>query len=185
MLAGRVVDKIGAAIPIRVGALAMLLAALALSSWVGTSAWSVAVIAMAFAAGFALVNTPLATAVSLLVEPKDLASALSLNTMMFFIGGSFGATLFSSIIANTGPNADAFNPLHSGSGAQFSNAFAALIIAIIISLAVSAVLPRRPIPDPAVAPVEGSDAWTYDCQVPWCPELEPELVSATGVTVDG
>ena len=89
----------------------------------GTSAWTVAALAVPFSAGFAAVNTPLAAVVSLIVDRKDLASALSLNTMMFFIGGSFGATFFSSIVINTAIDADALNPLHDNPGAGFSNAF--------------------------------------------------------------
>ncbi len=184
IVAGRIVDKIGAAVPVRVGAVLMIAATVGLSSWVGTSRWTVAVIAMAFAAGFALVNTPLAAVVSLLVDPRDLASALSLNTMMFFIGGSFGATLFSSIVINTGPDADALNPLHHGDGAQFSNAFVALLVPIAIGLALTAVLPRRQPADDTPS-VGRPEAWTHDCQVPWCPELETELTTTTtGATHD-
>lgn len=179
VFAGRLVDKIGAAIPVRTGGLVMIGAALGLSSLVGTSRWSVAVVAMAFAAGFALVNTPLAAVVSLTVDSKDLASALSLNTMMFFIGGSFGATMFSSIVINTSPDAEAFNPLHNGNGAGFSNAFAALVIAVVIGLALSAVLPRPQPVDKAPPPGTGAEAWTHDCQIAWCPELEPELTMST------
>ena len=93
-------------------------------------------------------------------------------------GGSFGATLFSSIVIKTGPDADAdaFNPLHSGDGAEFSNAFTALLVPIAIGLALSAVLPRKQPTDDTPA-VEST--WTHDCQVPWAPELEPELATAT------
>lgn len=175
--AGRIVDKIGATFPVRAGAVIMFAATIGLSTWVGTSAWTVALIAMIFAAGFALVNTPLAAVVSLLVNAKDLAAALSLNTMMFFIGGSFGATLFTTIAINTDPNGDAVNPFHNGDGAPFSNAFAALLIPIAIGLALTAVLPRK---ERAVdTPVVGPDARTHDCQVPWCPELESEPISVT------
>jgi MFS family permease len=89
------------------------------------------------------VNTPLAAVVSLIVAPKELATALSLNTMMFFIGGSFGATLFSAIVANTTDATDAWNPFHDGPGIEFSNAFAALIVPIGIALALSAALPKH------------------------------------------
>jgi DHA2 family metal-tetracycline-proton antiporter-like MFS transporter len=180
IVAGRIVDKIGAAVPVRVGAVLMIAGTIGLSSWVGTSPWIVAIIAMAFAAGFALVNTPLAAVVSLLVDPKDLASALSLNTMMFFIGGSFGATLFSSIVINTEIDADAFNPLHDGGGAPFSNAFAALLVPIAIGLLLSAALPRRQQVDEIL---DVGKNWTHDCQLPWCPELELELATtSTGVS---
>jgi len=176
VVAGRVVDKIGAAIPVRAGAALMIAGTLTLSTWVGTSRWTVAMLAVVLSAGFALVNTPLAAVVSRLVSAKDLASALSLNTMMFFIGGSFGATLFSSIVINTGPDADPLNPLHDGAGAGFSNAFAVLAIPIAIGLALSVVLPRTPATE-TTDPVS-TDAWTPDCQVPWCPELERELAPA-------
>jgi DHA2 family metal-tetracycline-proton antiporter-like MFS transporter len=179
VVAGRIVDKIGAATPVRIGAILMVIATLAISSTVGNSQWTVAIVAMPFAAGFALVNTPLAAVVSLLVKPKDLASALSLNTMMFFIGGSFGATLFSSIVINTAPDADAINPFHEGSGAGFSNAFAVLAIPIVIGLGLSAVLPRQQPVDEALPAIDGSEAWTHDCQVPWCPEVELALATAT------
>lgn len=169
VLAGRLVDKVGAAMPVRIGTMLMIVAIGGLSSWVGASRWTVAIIAMALAAGFALVNTPLAASVSLLVDPKDLSSALSLNTMMFFIGGSFGATLFSSVVVNTGSAADAFNPVHNGSGAPFSNAFTALLVPTAIGLALSASLPRR---QPTGDKADSRGTWTHDCQVPWCPEFE-------------
>ncbi len=179
ILAGHIVDRIGAATPIRAGAVIMIAATIGLSSWVGTSRWAVAIIAVAFAAGFALVNTPLAAVVSLLVDSKDLASALSLNTMMFFIGGSFGATLFSAIVINTGADSNAANPIHSGDGVSFSNAFAALLVPIAIGLALSAVLPRKR--TAAVVP-DADKIWTHDCQVPWAPELKPELATTTTTT---
>jgi DHA2 family metal-tetracycline-proton antiporter-like MFS transporter len=171
VIAGRLVDRIGAATPVRLGGALMMGGMFALSIWVGTSPWAVVVLAMIVGAGFALVNTPLATVVSLLVMAKDLAVALSLNTMMFFIGGSFGATLFTSVVINTGPGADAVNPLHSNPGAAFSNAFLLLMIPIAIGLGLTAVLPRKsPIPTRPSCP--GDEYFVGDCQVPWTPDLE-------------
>ncbi|MEM7325299.1 MAG: MFS transporter [Actinomycetota bacterium] len=143
VIAGRLVDRVGPASPLRVGAVLMIVGTIAKSTWVGGSVWTIAVLAMVFGAGFALVNTPLATAVSLLVHPRDLAAALSLNTMMFFIGGSFGSSLFTSIVISATPEADAVNPIHTGAGAGFSNAFLALVLPIAIGLGVSAALPGK------------------------------------------
>lgn len=188
IVAGRIADRTGATAPIRLGATLMAVAAIAISSTVGSSSWTVALIAMAFAAGFALVNTPLAAAVSLIVSPKDLASALSLNTMMFFIGGSFGATLFSSIVLNTAPDSNAWNPLHNGAGAGFSNAFAVLAIPVGIGLALSAFLPSRNAiigDEPTRSNQEVDQEWTHRCEVPWTPELEPDRTpTAIGATHD-
>ena len=169
VLAGRVVDKIGAAVPIRTGAALMIVGAFAVSVWVGTSSTTVVCLAMVLGAGFALVNSPLVTIISRLVDPDDLASALSLNTMMFFVGGSFGTTLFTSIVVNTTPDAGALNPFHSYPGANFSNAFIALVIAI--GLTLSAVLPHGPF-DVAETRPDDAARFTCDCQVPWTPELE-------------
>ena len=177
VVAGRVVDEIGAGLPVRLGAALMMVGAVAMSTWAGSSSWAIALLAMTFGAGFALVNTPLAAVVSLLVDPKDLASALSLNTMMFFIGGSFGSSLFTSIVIETGPDGDALNPLHDGAAAGFSNAFAALVIPIGIGLALSSVLPGRRVDEPERVPAV-ADNWTHDCQVPWCPELEPTAAAS-------
>lgn len=143
----------------------------AVSVWVGTSSTTVACLAMAMGAGFALVNSPLVTTISGLVNPDDLASALSLNTMMFFVGGSFGATLFTSIVVNTTPDADALNPFHSYLGAAFSNGFIALVIPTAISLALSTVLPRRRL-DERGSRADEADLFACDCQVPWSPDLE-------------
>lgn len=172
VIAGRLVDKIGAAGPLRLGAILMIVGAITISTWSGSSAWTVAILAVVFAVGFALVNTPLAAVVSLLVDPKDLAPALSLNTMMFFIGGSFGSSLFTSIVIGTGPDANAVNPFHDGAGAGFSNAFAALIIPIGIGLALSSILPRKSATTADAISAE-RDNWTHDCNVPWVPDLEP------------
>lgn len=180
VVAGRIVDKIGAGAPVRLGAVLMVVAALAISSWAGNSSWTVALLAAGFGAGFALVNTPLAAVVSLVVAPADLASGLSLNTMMFFIGGSFGSSLFTSIVINSG--ADAVNPFHDGAGAGFSNAFAALVIPVGVALVLSSVLPRRQV-DESEAAASPAASWTHDCQLPWCPELE--ATTATGpLTID-
>ena len=171
VVAGRVVDKIGAVKPIGIGATLMIIGTSTISVWVGTSSWTVACLAMVLGAGFALINSPLVAVISLLVEPKDLSSALSLNPMMFFMGGSFGATLFTSIVINTGPDTGALNPFHSNSGAGFSNAFIALVVPIAIGLLLSAALPRKPLVEPTPAPTDAG-RFVCDCQVPWTPELE-------------
>ena len=168
--AGRIVDRIGARVPVRLGTALMAAGAVAISTGAGVSSWTVALLAAGFGAGFALVNTPLAAVVSLVVSQADLAPALSLNTMMFFVGGSFGSSLFTSIAASGGSGA--LNPLHDGAGAGFSNAFAALVIPVVAALALSLALPRRQATEPEAAPVRAAN-WTHDCQLAWCPELEP------------
>ena len=165
--AGRLVDKVGAKVPMRSGATLMIIGAALFSVWAGRSVSAMAVVAMVLAAGYALVNTPLAATVSLLVEPQHLTSAPSLNTMMFFLGGSFGATAFSAIVTLSS-GARAINPLHSGDAVGFSNGFAMLILPVVMGFILGVVLPRNA-PPTAVAPT-----WTPDGQVPYAPRAVPQ-----------
>jgi hypothetical protein len=61
-------------------------------------------------------------------------------------------------------------PLHEHTEDALDQYFAALVIPIAIGLALSAALPRKPRVDEST---DIESAWTPNCQVPWCPELEP------------
>ena len=65
LMAGRLVDRVGARLLAYAGGAAMIVALLGLSSVSGDSPWQISVFAGFLGAGFGLVNTPLATAVTL------------------------------------------------------------------------------------------------------------------------
>ena len=88
VLAGRLTDRNGARLPTWIGSPLMLLAVLGLSTYAGSSIWVIAIFAGILGAGFGLVNTPLAASVSRVVRTQMLASALSINSILFFLGGS-------------------------------------------------------------------------------------------------
>ena len=109
----------------------------------GSSPWAVAGFAGMLGAGFGFVNTPLAATISRTVQGGILSSALSINSMVFFLGGSLGTAVFMAIGAsNFGGERESWNPLHSGTAAGFSDAFLLLAVPVVIALALSFALPR-------------------------------------------
>lgn len=173
--AGWLVDRVGARPLAQAGLAAMLLALLGLSTYAGNSLVMTSVFAGLLGAGFSLVNTPLATAVSRVVRMRRLASAMNFNSMLFFIGGSFGAAVLIGIV--TAGGADSLNPIHSGPGAPFSDAFLFLGLAIVVAMALSAVLSsaeKRPAvsaqPAEAASSAHRQDPWRPDCSMGWAPD---------------
>ncbi len=106
-----------------------------------------------------------------------LASALSINSMLFFLGGSFGTTLLIAVTAARGtPGSNPLNPFYSGAAAGFSDGFLILTLPVIAALALLLALTN--VAEPSVAgpamdaepdAVE-SPGWTGDCSVPWTPQ---------------
>ena len=188
VLAGRMVDRVGPRLPTRLGAGIMLGTLIAFSLLSGGSVTTMAILAGFLGAGFALLNTPIAAIVSVMVRPDTMASALSINTMMFFIGGSMGASLFSSIITAKADALTAWNPLYTGSAINYSDAFTVLTVGVALALVLVVPLPTRkmvdsekayrtllsPLTDIPVGKAKkaNQDIWVADCAVPWCPELE-------------
>ena len=162
-VAGRVKDQIGGRIPVRGGLAVMLVALLCLSSYAGNSVWMVSALMALLGAGFAFVNTPLSAVVSLVVPGQVLASAMSINSMLFFLGGSFGTALVTAmVVARAGDGTGAVNPFHVGPGANFSDAFLLLSVPLLIAAALSTALPgeeqtHRPQTSPGSATVDPRD----------------------------
>ena len=179
VLAGRLTDRNGARLPTWVGAPLMLLAVLGLSTYAGSSVLVIATFAGILGVGFGLVNTPLAATVSRIVRSQMLASAMSINSMLFFLGGSLGTALLLAVVTSQGgDNQRAFNPLHFGEGAGFSDAFLLLSLPVIMVMALSLVLPKaqaRGVPMQPGLTVERR--WVANCSVPWTPECE-EIIAA-------
>ena len=187
VLAGRITDRNGARLPTWMGAPLMLLAVLGLSTYAGSSVWLIAAFAGILGAGFGLVNTPLAATVSRIVRTQVLASALSINSMFFFLGGSLGAAMVMAVVTSRGEaDGSLLNPLHSGAGSSFSDAFLLLAIPVILVMALSLAIPRASRlaavgPPVAAEPVSlPTNNWVANCSVPWMPECV-EAISLTGL----
>ena len=118
-----------------------------------------------------------------------LASALSINSMLFFLGGSLGTALLITIVTlREGAGVRAFNPLHFGGGAGFSDAFLFLTLPVIAVMALSLALPRLQTSvasiQPGVPVSPGRLAipgWVANCSVPWMPECQEVSARETSV----
>lgn len=167
VVAGRLSDSQGPRTPAALGAPLMVVAVLGLSTSAGDSVWMVAVFAGVLGAGFGFVNTPLAAAVSQVVRGPMLASALSINSMLFFLGGSFGAATLTAITTSReGKDMGALNPLHAGEAAAFSDAFLVLALPLALLTLLVITLPARRLAQTRPGP------WAGDCSVPWSPQCE-------------
>jgi DHA2 family metal-tetracycline-proton antiporter-like MFS transporter len=180
LLAGRLVDRAGARSLARVGSLLMLIGVGILSATAGGLPRGAVFGFGLVGAGFGLVNTPLATAISRVVRAQMLASALSVNSMLFFLGGSLGIAAMFGL--STWESA-ALNPLHTDSAVGFSNGFLLFLLPLLGMGLLVGKLPGAPDaqqPEAAAAgPGSGTFGWKGDCSVPWCPELhDHELVQA-------
>ena len=190
LLSGRLTDRAGPRLPVRIGSLVMLLALFGLSAYAGSSPWVIAVFAGLMGAGFGFVNTPLAATISRLVDGEMLATALSMNSMLFFLGGSIGTALLLAM-ATSGGLADAsLNPLHSGLANGFSDGFLMLMIPVLVAMTLSLALPgiTKPehVEDGAATPDEAPfdpqpvQKWIPNCSVPWHPECEEMATAVQG-----
>jgi len=179
VLAGRLTDRNGARLPTWIGAPLILLAVLGLSTYAGSSVWLIAAFAGILGAGFGLVNTPLAATVSRIVRSQVLASALSINSMLFFLGGSLGTAMVIAVATSRGEAGESLlNPLHSGAGSNFSDAFLLLAIPVIVLMALSLMLPSASrlalAGEPAAVQLKPpvTPNLVANCSVPWMPECE-------------
>ena len=178
LTAGRMVDRVGARLPARIGAPLMLIALLGLSIWVDADVVVIAALVAVLGAGFALVNTPIAAAVSLVVDPKRLASALSINSMLFFIGGSFGAAIVIAL-GTGGGDVSSLNPLHDGAAAGYSDAYLLMAGVVVVVFGLTLALPAATQVEAEVvgeeadarepAPITGGQ-WVPNCSIPWTPQ---------------
>ncbi len=174
LTAGRLVDRIGVLRPMRFGLPLMMVGLLCMSTFADASVVAISGFVAMLGGGFALVNTPVAAAVSFVVRPQRLASALSMNSMLFFLGGSFGTALLIAI--STGRSGEsALNPLHTGAAAGYSDGFLLLALFVVVALGLSFAVPSRVrlqaaegVPSVSEQPL--ALKWVADCSIPWTPE---------------
>ena len=179
VFAGRLTDRRGPRLPTWMGAPLILLAVLGLSTNSGSSVWVIATFAGLLGAGSGLMNTPLAATITRIVRGKVLASALSINSMSFFLGGGFGTAALMAVVTSRGEGGlSSLNPLHSGGAAAYSDAFLLLAIPIVAAIALSPALPTAAQQAVEAQPVGAmpehiaSRNWVPNCSVPWAPECE-------------
>ena len=175
VLAGKLTDRFGARLPAWSGAPLMLAAILALSASADSPVFAIATFNGILGAGFGLMNTPIAATVSRIVRGPMLASALGINSMLFFLGGSFGTAVLMAIVnSRTGADVSSLNPFHSGASVGFSDGFLLLALPVLAAIALSLALPKAvsQAASPAAPALKPgvSLEWVADCSMPWMPE---------------
>lgn len=151
-IGGKLADRFGSAVPLRMGLTALVFGAFVMSSF-GTSgsALLVAVLGISFGAGMGLAGAPLLNSVSMILPQSQSATGVGLIHMVFLMGGAFGVAIKTAIIdARLGADS-AFNPLHAGGGAGFSDAFLVVLLASSIALFLAF---RLRVPRPGEEPAE-------------------------------
>ena len=95
--------------------------------------------------------------------------------MLLFAGGSFGVALMTTIVITRGGDSiSALNPLHSGQGVGFSDAFLVMAIPLILTIALSLAIPRKARESEQPEPLATRN-WVPTCSVPWDPGCEVDL----------
>ena len=132
---GGIVDRLGVALPTVLGVAACVIAVVLLSGFgVGGPAWVTGALVAVVAAGTTLAKIATSTGVSLSVPEENLPSGISVNEMVWISGTSVGTALFAA--ARSGASG-AINPLHSGPGVDYSDAFLSLAVPLLALLAIS------------------------------------------------
>jgi MFS transporter, DHA2 family, metal-tetracycline-proton antiporter len=149
---GKLADRFGSAVPLRMGLTSLVVGAFIMSS-IGTSGspLMVAVVAMFFGSGMGLAGAPLLNSVSLVLPQSQSGTGIGLIHMVFLMGGSLGVAIKTAIIDARIDATQSFNPLHSGAGAGFADAFAVVLFAAGLSLFLAT---RLRVPKPGEEPVE-------------------------------
>lgn len=144
---GRVSDRTGPR-PLVVAGLAVLAAAvLALSAAAGSSALVIAAIMTGVGLGLALTNPPLINAASAALSDEQSGVGLGIYQGAFFLGGGTGAAVLGAVLSARTETAAAWNPLHTGAGAPFSDTLlvvaGVLLVTVPLALRLPALLTPR------------------------------------------
>lgn len=142
-LAGRLSDRIGLR-PVLVAGLLVLLSGILFMSTFGVSGSIIlAAIGMSLPGfGFAATNSTASNAASAALTPETAGVGLGIYQMCFFLGAGFAPALFGAFLTfRRDLDAGAINPLYSGGGPAYSDAFLLAGIGAIIALAAAATIP--------------------------------------------
>lgn len=150
-MAGKVSDRIGPRIPIIAGLGTMLMATLYLGSVAaGADAWVVAIGVFVAGAGTSMIGAPMNSAVSRMLSPREMGIGMGLSSGSAFMGGGIGAAITGAWLnARQDANSSALNPFYRGDAGPWSDAFLAVALMLVISLAIAfTVRVARPAPAP-------------------------------------
>ncbi len=141
---GQMGSNRGAHCPIFIGTIFLILGNLITAFYTGGSPIGVAVGMGLYGIGFAGIQSPSVTAVSLIVPKEITGVGVGIFMMIFFIGGAFGVAI--SVTAVELQAVDALSWLGFeglGMGARYSNAMLVLTALAVAGLALNPFIPRK------------------------------------------
>ena len=142
-VSGRVVDRLGVALPTALGLAACVAGVVLLSGFgVGGPAWVTGALVVVVGVGTTLAKISTSTGVSLAVPEENLPSGVAVNEMVWISGISVGTALFSAVATARADAPESLNLFHAGAGVGYSDAYLALTIPLILALLTAAKLRR-------------------------------------------
>ena len=135
-MSGRLSDRIGVRIPILAGVTVMALSMLFISTFAaGAAAVVVSFGVLGLTVGMAFVQSSLANAAAGALPDEEVGGGMGIFQGLLFLGGGAGPALAGAFLATreeTGSGA--INPLYTLDAAPFSDAFLAMVLALLIAL---------------------------------------------------
>ncbi|MDP8939137.1 MAG: MFS transporter [Actinomycetota bacterium] len=135
-VAGRLSDRFGPRLLIRLGLAIILLSTLGLSTLgVGASTVAVTLGVLGLGLGFSFANSPTANAAAATLSPEESGVGLGIFQLVFFLGGGFGPAVAATFLAfRQEVGGAAINPLYPLGAAPFSDAFLLITLSAAIAL---------------------------------------------------
>jgi MFS transporter, DHA2 family, metal-tetracycline-proton antiporter len=134
-LTGRLSDRVGVRLPILTGLAIMVFSALFISTFAGAASAMIAVGILGMGTGFAFVQSPANNAAAGALPDEEVGGGMGIFAGTFFLGAGTGPALIGAFLAaREEAGSGAINPLYVLDAAPFSDAFLAMVFALIVAL---------------------------------------------------
>jgi DHA2 family metal-tetracycline-proton antiporter-like MFS transporter len=134
-LTGRLSDRVGVRPPIVAGLVIMGFSTLFISTFAGGSPVMIAVGLVGVGMGFAFVQSPANNAAANALPNSEVGGGMGIFAGAFFLGAGTGPALIGAFLAaREEAGSGAINPLYTLDAAPFSDAFLAMVVALLIAL---------------------------------------------------
>ena len=134
-LSGRLSDRVGVRPPIVAGIVIMGFSALFVSTFAGGSPVLIAAGILGMGAGFAFIQSPANNAAANALPEEEVGVGMGIFAGAFFLGAGTGPALIGAFLAaREEAGSGAINPLYTLDAAPFSDAFLAMVLALLAAL---------------------------------------------------
>jgi MFS transporter, DHA2 family, metal-tetracycline-proton antiporter len=134
-MTGRLSDRIGVRPPIVAGLAIMAFSILFMSTFAGASPVLIAAGILGMGVGFAFIQSPANNAAASALPEEEVGAGMGIFAGTFFLGSGTGPALIGAFLAaREEAGSNAINPLYLFGAAPFSDAFLAMVCALIVAL---------------------------------------------------